>query len=377
MPNIIPMMMASAGGVSLADSGKLYAWGQNGVGQFGNNATSYSNVCSPVQTGSDEDWSLIVGDENSIMATRNDGTLWAWGDGLLVPNGTTGGYSSPVQIGALKNWPTDNSKIMGAGTTSANCIKTDGTLWGWGGNDNGGIGDGTTTRRDSPVQVGSLSDWDTIDYGKEQGIAVKTDGTMWAWGANGDGILGLGDTTNRSSPTQIGSLTPWAKAAISQSGGAAVKTDGTLWQWGIGDLMADGTSSGKSSPVQIGSETYWSDVWLSDNSGHATDTSGRAWGFGANQYGAIGDGATTARHSPVQVGSLTNWDKFFTIGWKANILHLKTDGTLWGWGLNTNGQLGIGDITNRSSPVQVGGLTTWMSVGNSLTVGLGIIKTSA
>ena len=377
MPNIIPMMMASAGGVSLADSGKLYAWGQNGVGQFGNNATSYSNVCSPVQTGSDEDWSLIVGDENSIMATRNDGTLWAWGDGLLVPNGTTGGYSSRVQIGALKNWPTDNSKKMGAGTTSANCIKTDGTLWGWGGNDNGGIGDGTTTRRDSPVQVGSLSDCDTIDYGKEQGIAVKTDGTMWAWGANGDGILGLGDTTNRSSPTQIGSLTTWAKAAISQIGGAAVKTDGTLWQWGIGDLMADGTSSGKSSPVQIGSETYWSDVWLSDNSGHATDTSGRAWGFGANQYGAIGDGSTTARHSPVQVGSLTNWDKFFTIVWKANILHLKTDGTLWGWGLNTNGQLGIGDITNRSSPVQVGGLTTWMSVGNSLTVGLGIIKTSA
>ena len=131
MPNLRRGMMAAAGSVSLADSGKLYAWGQNGLGQFGNNATSYSNVCSPVQTGSDEDWTLIVGDENSIMATRNDGTLWAWGDGLLVPNGTTGGYSSPVQIGALKNWPTGNSKKMGAGITSANCIKTDGTLCGW------------------------------------------------------------------------------------------------------------------------------------------------------------------------------------------------------------------------------------------------------
>jgi len=368
---------AAAASAPSADSGQLYAWGQDGKGQFGDGSTSNSIVCSPVQTGSDEDWSLVVGDEYSIMATRNDGTLFAWGDGLEVPNDNTIGYSSPVQIGSLTDWPTGNSKKMGAGEKSANCIKTDGTLWGWGGNNNGGIGDGTTTRRDSPVQVGSLSDWSVLDYGKNSGISVKTDGTMWVWGSNLDGILGLGDKTDRSSPTQIGSLTDWATAAISGSGGAAVKTDGTLWQWGINDLMADGTTTGKCSPVQIGSETYWANVWLSDNSGHATDTSGQYWGFGANQFGAIGDGSATVRHSPVQVGSLTDWDKFFTVGWKANILHIKTDGTLWAWGLNDHGQLGIGDKTNRSSPVQVGDLTTWMSIGNSLVAALGIIKTSS
>ena len=172
MPNLRRGMMAAAGSVSLADSGKLYAWGQNGLGQFGNNATSYSNVCSPVQTGSDEDWTLIVGDENSIMATRNDGTLWAWGDGLLVPNGTTGGYSSPVQIGALKNWPTDNSKKMGAGTTSANCIKTEGTLCGWGLNTNGQLATGDIANKSSPVQVGGLTTWMSIGNSLVAGFGI-------------------------------------------------------------------------------------------------------------------------------------------------------------------------------------------------------------
>jgi alpha-tubulin suppressor-like RCC1 family protein len=249
------------------------------------------------------------------MAIKTDGTLWAWGyyyQGQLGlgESGSFTGKSSPVQVGALTNW-----LRISSGNYHNVSVKTDGTMWSWGQNDSGQLGVSGTYS--SPIQVGGLTTWLSVACGSYHSIAVTTEGSMWAWGRNANGRLGLGDTNNRSSPVQIGALTNWATNVDSFDGGRlhsmAIKTDGTLWAWGSGD------------------------------------------------YGQLGLGNSTAVSSPNQVGALTNWLRT-AAGAYAHTMATKTDGTLWTWGQNSYGKLGLGNTTEYASPKQVGSLTTWTNI---------------
>jgi len=144
-------------------------------------------------------------------------------------------------------------------------LKTDGTIWCWGEGGSGALGQGNTTDYSSPVQVGALTTWATIGPGSETdqansewSMAVKTDGTLWTWGENTKGQLGDGSTTDRSSPVQIGALTTWSSVSGGRKTSYAIKTDGTLWAWGNGEALGNGTTTQISSPVQIGALTTWS-----------------------------------------------------------------------------------------------------------------------
>ena len=302
--------------------------------------------------------------------------LWSWGvntEGRLGLGDVTN-RSSPVQVGALTDW----SSISG-GNILATAIKTDGTLWSWGSASYGKLGQGNTTARSSPVQVGALTTWSVVSVSSHS-LAVKTDGTLWSWGHNSHGQLGLGDVTGRSSPVQVGALTTWSSVVAAVGSSFAVKTDGTLWSWGRNNStgLGLGDATNRSSPVQVGALTSWSSKI--DASGvmglygfgpanvHvlAVKTDGTLWSWGQNSSGELGLGNVTSRSSPVQVGALTTWNvcacgtvTTYGQGFSSAI---KTDGTLWSWGHNPSGQLGLGDATNRSSPVQVGALTTWISV---------------
>ena len=187
-------------------------------------------------------------------------------------------------------------------------------LYSWGRNAIGQLGLGNITYYSSPKQVGTLTTWSDITAGGQSTAVIKTDGTLWAWGYNGFGQLGLGNTVDKSSPSQVGALTTWYSISSGSQFMAAIKTDGTLWSWGR----------------------------------NAT-------------YGSLGLGDTVNRSSPVQVGALTTWYKV-AAGYRFTIA-VKTDGTLWSWGLNSQGQLGYGGYSiSRSSPVQVGALTTWLTL---------------
>jgi alpha-tubulin suppressor-like RCC1 family protein len=153
------------------------------------------------------------------MATKIDGTLWTWGynqfgqlgNGEPVGTYPSGRVSSPVQVGALTTWLS-----IAAGYSHSLAIKTDGTLWSWGGNYGTGMGQlglGDTAFRSSPVQIGALTTWLSIAAGGYSSMTIKTDGTLWSWGSNSYGQLGQGNTTNRSSPVQIGALTNWQKVS--------------------------------------------------------------------------------------------------------------------------------------------------------------------
>lgn len=299
-------------------------------------------------------------------------SLFTWGGNGYgqLGDGSTVNKSSPVLVGSPTNWSSVSAK-----TNLSGGIKSDGTLWMWGKNaGQGGLGLGDTVNRSSPTQVGALTNWLTLSAGSYYAAAIKTDGSIWAWGTNAYGKLGIGNTTYYSSPKQIGSLTTWSKVSAGGYNTAAIKTDGTLWMWGYNAYgqLGQGNTTHRSSPVQVGALTTWSVVSCGAfGQTEAIKTDGTLWCWGNNNRGQLGLGDTTNRSSPVQIGALTNWLKI-SAGHYHNAA-IKTDGTLWTWGFNY-GRLGLGNTTAYSSPMQVGALTTWSSVSSG-TYGSTAIKT--
>ena len=287
--------------------------------------------------------------------------LYAWGinsNGQLGQNNTVSA-SSPTQIGGTI-W---EEAAVGGGYCLA--TKTDYSLWSWGKGTEGRLGQNSTVNISSPVQVGALTTWLDKAAGEGFGLAVKTDGTLWTWGANSDGQLGLGDKVLRSSPVQIGSLTTWSKVSTGVYNGYALKTDGTIWAWGwnpFGQLGQNNTVYA-SSPVQVGSLTTWADIVGGQVSVIAVKTDGTMWTWGADTDGRLGQNTdAVSKSSPTQVGALTTWNK--VAAGNNYCLAIKNDNTLWAWGNNDSGQLGNNAVAvNVSSPIQVGALTDWSKIG--------------
>ena len=306
---------------------------------------------------------VAAGSQHSV-AIHPDGTLWAWGDNGngQVGDSTTTRRSAPVQVGADRNWA-----LVTTGWDHTLAVKTDGTLWAWGEDVFGQLGDGTTnTERLAPVQVGTDKNWALIAADERHSFAIKTDGTLWAWGSNGNFQLGDGTATDRSTPVQIGTDTHWAAVAAGDSHSLAIKTDGTLWAWGnnqFGQLGFPPTVV-QTAPVQIGTDRNWTSVAAGGAHSMAIKTDGTLWAWGANEGGQLGDGTTTGRSSPVQVGTDRNW-AFVSAGY-SHTTAVKTDATLWAWGWNSFGQLGVGDWQNKKAPTQVGADTHWAWVDASL-----------
>ena len=175
-------------------------------------------------------WTRLKASKTAIVLNN---TLYMWGENAWgqLGNNTSENNSVPIKLGTLTDWSNTGNYKIAAGGLSANAIKTDGTLWAWGSNVFGQLGDGTTVNKSSPVQVGTLTSWSQVSAGSSRALAIKTDGTLWAWGAGASGQLGDGTTVNRSSPVQIGTLTNWSQVSSGSINGYAIKTDGTLWSW--------------------------------------------------------------------------------------------------------------------------------------------------
>ena len=301
------------------------------------------------------------------------GSLWAWGSNTNgeLGDGTIVHKSSPVQVGAMTTWAT-----VAGGSNHSVAIKTDGTLWAWGGNAQGQLGDGTIVSKSSPVQVGALTTWSKISIatGANFTLAVKTDGTLWAWGLNNFGELGDGTIVKKSSPVQVGALTTWSKIGCGDNHAMAIKTDGTLWTWGRSQSgqLGSGAITSRSSPVQVGALTTWNAAAGGSDHSVATKTDGTIWAWGSGTAGELGDGTNVSKSSPVQVGALTTWSSTGFVCGAGFTITVKTNNTMWSWGANTNGQLGDGTIVHKSSPVQIGALTNWGAVGRVQSTGLAV-----
>lgn len=201
-----------------------------------------------------------------VGAIKTNGTLWLWGRnsyGILGTNNTTP-WSSPVQtVAGGTNW-----KQISCGQNHTAAVKTDGTLWLWGRNNYGQLGTNNTTNVSSPVQtISAGTNWKQVSCGWSHTAAIKTDGTLWLFGNNLIG--GLGDNTSgvdtyKSSPIQtIAGGTNWKQVSAGRFGTSAIKTDGTLWGWGYNTtgVLANGTTDSVSSPVQtVAGGTNWKQI---------------------------------------------------------------------------------------------------------------------
>jgi len=362
--NISSQANAKAAGTwPVAPGPALFTWGKNTSGQLGLGNTT--NRSSPNQVGALINWANIAGGGNFFLASKLDGTLWSWGGNAQgqLGLGNTTSYSSPKQIGSLASWLT-----VACGYAHSLVIKTDGTLWAWGQGTDGRLGLGNVTYYSSPKQVGALTNWAVVSGGAYHSVAVKTDGTLWAWGFNSQGQLGLGDIASRSSPVQVGGLNTWSKVIGGSQHTVAVKTDGTLWTWGYNVLgqLGLGNNTKYSSPKQVGSLTNWLDIaagvyYFSV----AVKTDGTLWSWGYNNNGQLGLGNTSYYYDPKQVGALTTWSKIAAGGGSGGYTKaITTSGRLWLWGKNPDGELGLGNTTYYSSPKQVGSLATWTKVSS-------------
>ena len=366
---------------SLKIVNEMWAWGWNNAGPLGlNNRTYYS---SPVQIPGTT-WINIS--QNAArpayhsLATKTDGTLWVWGAnqngelGLNTRLAWPNGVSSPTQIPGT-TWPknVNTYKLSASGGYFSSVIKTDGTLWTWGGNGQGQLGQNNQTSYSSPTQVPGTT-WLSINGGHQSMSAVKTDGTLWSWGYGEQGQLGHnqnGPGASYSSPTQIPGTT-WSQNGQGIYAIYGIKTDGTLWAVGSnisGQLgQNQPISSHRSSPVQIPGTT-WANVNASGNQVFATKTDGTLWAWGNNADGILGQNQAEAQlaktSSPVQIpGTWGTGPKDLTVNYNT-VGAIKADGTLWMWGDNYYGQTTAtpaGAPSNRSSPVQVPG-TTWHKIG--------------
>ena len=350
------------------DPGKLFAWGRQSVpagrnGSLGLNDNS--DYSSPKQVGTDTTWLWVYGG----AAIKSDGTLWMTGDqnggsgannqGNLGQNNLTS-RSSPVQVGTETTW---KSVCTGGGTRAT---KTDGTLWFWGYGANGQSGlnfNEPSNQLSSPTQIGTDTDWDKVFTGGGGSTGCfKTDGTLWMWGNNTRGNLGQNDTNKRSSPTQVpGTWDPdlcSSSYAVTHCG----RSDGTIWSWGDNEYgeLGHGDTIQRSSPAQIASNvTTWKSITTGNAATLAIKTDGTMWGWGTDSNGKCMLDPAGRRSSPVQVGSDSNWN-YVNSGadWS---MASKTDGTLWMAGLNEFGQIGNNqsNMTTYSSPIQLPG-TNWV-----------------
>lgn len=359
---------ASAGGdlfdshfvQALKTDGTRWVWGTDSTGQLGVSLTQPTKLNNNL-------WLKVCAGTSHAVAIRSDGTLWGWGYAGAGQLGLSTGFNyvfSPTQIGTA-TW----SDVSVSCDQLTMGIQTDGTLWGCGYSTSGGLGNGSTSAT-SMTKIGTLTNWKSIATSEESTYAIKTDGTLWAWGNNNAGQLGIGTTASKSSPVQVGTLTDWSKVCAGQSFALAVKSDGTLWSWGYGAYgsLGNGTTTNQSSPIQIGSLTTWSSVAAGRAVVLARRTDGTLWAWGSSSYGALGLGpSVSAKSSPTQIGTATNWSDSIAVGSQETFdspiaAAIKTDGTLWTWGSNTYGNLGLGHYTSVSSPVQVGTATNWSSV---------------
>ena len=348
--------------------GNLFTWGRGTYGKLGDNTVT--DKSTPVTTSAGgTNWKQVSAG-NHCAAIKTDGTLWTWGlgsSGRLGNNAATNKSTPVTTFAGGTNW-----KQVSVGNEHCAAIKTDGTLWTWGRNNFGQLGDNTATTKSTPdTTFAGGTNWKQVSAsGGNHCAAIKTDGTLWTWGQGSDGRLGDNTTTTKSTPvTTFAGGTNWKQVIASGGHCAAIKTDGTLWTWGTGSFgqLGDNDTTNKLTPVTtFAGGTNWKQVSGGDNYCAAIKIDGTLWTWGIGTSGQLGNNAATDRSTPVTTfAGGTNWKQV-----SAGNIHcaaIKTDGTLWTWGRGTYGRLGDNTVTDKSTPVTTfSGGTNWKQVSSGI-----------
>jgi alpha-tubulin suppressor-like RCC1 family protein len=354
--------------------GTAWAWGANAYGQLGRGA--FSTGGEQIETVPDFSGvnSLAAGHYHSL-ALKSDGTVWAWGADFFgqLGNGATihlPGIPPLPDIGSpepVQTMDLSNVVAVAAGGFHSLALQSSGVVWAWGGNWNGQLGDGTTNQQQAPVVVTGLNDVRALAGGCYHSLAVKNDGTVWAWGRNNFGQLG-NDATEES---HLPALVDGVSGVVAVAGGLwhslALKADGTVWGWGRDDSGQPGELAAETirRPSPIAGLSNIVAVTAGFAHNLALKSDGTVWTWGGNDFGELGDGTTNSRSKPAAVEGLNN--AMAVAAGDRFSLALTGDGAVWAFGKNESGQLGDGipvTVTNESLITNFVTVVTYLTVTN-------------
>ncbi|MGE5286346.1 MAG: PASTA domain-containing protein [Micromonosporaceae bacterium] len=367
-------------------------WGYNGFGELGDGQRR-KGCCSPRSAGWAATSSRLRPGQSQSLAVTSGGTVWAWGSNLYgqLGNGTTIDTSNvPVQVKGLTG-----VVAVAAGYEHSLALRDDGTVWAWGGNPEGQLGTGATGNTQlTPVEVAGLTGVTKIAAGGFFSLALRSDGTVWAWGSNATGELGDGTTTSSPVPVRVTGLSQVTGIAAGYSAAYAIRTRSitalaSLWAWGdnTGGGLGDGTQTNHLTPEEVTgiSAPSIASVAAGREFAVARGSDGSVWAWGDNSGGQLGTApAANPVLRPVETigtgsgiiqlsaNSIALADLKF-----AHVAALRSDGTVLAWGYNSQGELGDGTTAAHFGPEQVAGLTgaTQVSAGANFTLAVTALAT--
>ena len=341
--------------------GALWCWGNNGSGQLGIGNEAEQQLPRQVTTPAASGWASVGGNGgNGTCATRTTGTLWCWGNNesgqLGIGNYTNQSLPRQVTMPAAGGWAS-----VSAGYDHSCATRTDGTLWCWGYDNSGQLGNGNHFGSDQPRQVTTPAPggWASVTAGNGFTCATRAGGTLWCWGGSNNGQLGNGTGSSQDRPRQVTTPAPggWASVTGGYFDTCATRAGGTLWCWGNNSYgqLGIGDQPFQYRPRQVATPAPGG--WTSVNAGWyhtcATRTGGTVWCWGLSQYGELGIGRRPSQSLPQQVTApgASGWASLIT--GRDDSCATRTGGALWCWGNNVYGQIGIGNYTNQFLPQQV------------------------
>lgn len=335
--------------VSMRPDGTLLAWGDGEWGALGDGTTTSHDL--PARVRNLTGVIAVAAGTFHTVALRQDGSVWTWGSNQWGQLGLD--ESSVMELVPRQVQSLTEMTAVSSGLAHSVALKKDGTVWAWGFNATGELGDGSTDHRPLPVKVQNLSDVVAAVAGSIHSVALKRDGSVWAWGFNENGQLGDGTTLNRLLPVRVKGLTDIAAIASHGDHSVALQRDGTLWVWGKNELgqLGDGTTTARTLPVKVSIPGGVASVLGGFNHTVALSRDGTVWSWGSNGGGQLGNGST--RDSPVPVRAQGLADVVSVSAAFAQTFAVRRDGTVWAWGSNAWGLIGDGTKVDRVVPVRV------------------------
>ncbi len=342
----------------LKSDGTVRAWGNNSDGQLGDGTTT--SRPTPVEVPGLSNVIAVSTGAAHTLALKSDGTVWAWGgnDHGQLGDNSTKDRTAPVQVRGETLELSDIIDISASDDHSL-ALKSDGTVWAWGSNKDGQLGDKTGANRSTfAIQVSELSEVIAVSAGVKHSLALKKDGDVWAWGSNKYGQLGDNSTTDRPTPVKVSDISDVIAVSAGAFHSLALKSDGAVWAWGSNTKgqLGDGTTTGRQIPVEVSGLSDVAAVSAGNEYNLALKSDGTAvWAWGANAKGQLGDGTTTNQHTPAEIPGFS--DVTAVSAGAEHSLALKKDGTIWAWGSNSDGRLGEDETTSdKSAPMMVPGM---------------------